>query len=68
MSDAPKTFETKLERIDEIVKELESGKVALERAIGLFKEGKDLVAQCNADLLVAQEAIDAANGTAPGGG
>lgn len=62
MSDAaPKTFEAKLDRIDEIVKELETGKPALERAVELFKEGKTLVAQCNADLKVAQEHIDAAN-------
>jgi len=58
---APKTFEARLERIDAIVKELEGGKVALDRAIALFKEGKILVGECNADLHVAQEAIDAAN-------
>ncbi len=61
MSDAtPKTFEEKLERIDAIVKELESGRTDLDRAIVLFKEGKTLTRECEALLKSAQEQIDGA--------
>jgi exodeoxyribonuclease VII small subunit len=61
MSDlTPKTFEEKLDRIDAIVKELESGRTDLERAIVLFKEGKTLTRECEALLKNAQEQIDGA--------
>jgi exodeoxyribonuclease VII small subunit len=61
MSDVtPKTFEEKLDRIDAIVKELESGRTDLERAIVLFKEGKTLTRECEALLKNAQEQIDGA--------
>jgi exodeoxyribonuclease VII small subunit len=56
----PKTFEEKLERIDAIVKELESGRVELDRAIELFKEGKTLARECEAILRNAQEQVDKA--------
>jgi exodeoxyribonuclease VII small subunit len=54
----PKTFEEKLDRVDHIVKELESGKIPLERAIELFKEGKALARDCETLLRSAQEKID----------
>jgi exodeoxyribonuclease VII small subunit len=61
---APKDFEQKLERIDAIVKELESGP-KLERAIELFKEGKLLARECEAVLKSAQEQIDKAMADVP---
>jgi exodeoxyribonuclease VII small subunit len=61
-SDAPKTFEEKLDRIDAIVRELESGRVELDRAIALFKEGKTLAAECEQMLKASQEQVDAAMG------
>jgi exodeoxyribonuclease VII small subunit len=64
----PKSFEAKLDRIDEIVKELETNKVPLDRAIGLFKEGKTLVRECEVLLRGAQEQIDAATSDSAGGG
>jgi exodeoxyribonuclease VII small subunit len=56
----PKTFEEKLERIDAIVKELETGRVELDRAIELFKEGKVLARECETLLRSAQEQVDRA--------
>ena len=56
----PKSFEQKLERIDAIVKELEGGKVELDRAIELFKEGKVLARECEIILRGAQEKVDEA--------
>jgi exodeoxyribonuclease VII small subunit len=58
--DVPKTFEAKLERIDAIVKELEAGKVDLDRAIELFKEGKTLARDCETLLRNAQDQVDKA--------
>jgi exodeoxyribonuclease VII small subunit len=60
MSDAGTTFEAKLDRIDAIVKELESGDTKLDRAIVLFKEGKTLARECEALLKSAQVQIDEA--------
>ena len=56
----PSTFEQKLERIDAIVKELETGRVELDRAIELFKEGKALTRECEGLLRNAQEQVDRA--------
>jgi exodeoxyribonuclease VII small subunit len=57
---APASFEQKLERIDAIVKELEGGRVELDRAIALFQEGKKLSAECESLLKAAQETVDRA--------
>jgi len=67
-SEGPGTFEEKLDRIDGIVRELESGTVKLDRAIALFKEGKTLAAQCEALLKSSQEQIDAAMGPSTSSG
>jgi exodeoxyribonuclease VII small subunit len=58
----PATFEAKLARIDEIVKQLETGSVDLQRATELFKEGKSLARECDSLLKTAQEQIDRAAG------
>ncbi|MBV8343997.1 MAG: exodeoxyribonuclease VII small subunit [Candidatus Eremiobacteraeota bacterium] len=60
MSDAGPGFETKLERIEAIVKELEDENTTLDRAIALFKEGKVLARECEAQLKSAQAQIDEA--------
>ena len=67
-SEGPGTFEEKLDRIDGIVRELESGTVKVDRAIELFKEGKTLAAQCEALLKSSQEQIDAAMGPSTSSG
>jgi exodeoxyribonuclease VII small subunit len=61
-------FEAKLDRIDAIVKELEGGDAKLDRAITLFKEGKDLARECEELLKNAQLAIDEAMSDAAQGG
>jgi exodeoxyribonuclease VII small subunit len=63
-SGVPKTFEEKLQRIDAIVKELETG-VDLDRAIELFKEGKVLTGECEQLLRSAQEQVDRALNDTP---
>ncbi len=53
-------FEAKLDRVDAIVKELENPDTKLDRAIALFKEGKELARECEALLKNAQTQIDEA--------
>ncbi len=62
--DRSNSFETSLARLDQIVKSLESEETQLERAVGLYKEGRELIGRCEAQLKVAQQAIEAANAPA----
>ena len=55
---APKlTFEQALERLGEIVGELESESVSLEHSLELFAEGKRLVGFCQSQLAAAEERV-----------
>ncbi|HZO93002.1 MAG TPA: exodeoxyribonuclease VII small subunit [Candidatus Baltobacteraceae bacterium] len=46
------------------MKALENEDQELGRAVDLYKEGRELVARCEAQLKVAQQAIEAANAPA----
>jgi exodeoxyribonuclease VII small subunit len=50
-------FETSLTRLDEIVKQLESGAVGLDESVELFREGKGLAARCEGLLQTAEQTI-----------
>jgi len=66
MSEAvSQSFEQKLARIDDIVKQLESNSVPLDKAVELFQEGKRLSAECEALLKNAQATLDKAMGEKP---
>ncbi|QGR02822.1 exodeoxyribonuclease VII small subunit [Ehrlichia ruminantium] len=41
------TFETAIEQLECIVKELESGEVSLARSVELYSRGKELYEYCN---------------------
>ena len=41
------TFEQSVTRLEEIVRQMENGDVALEEALKLFEEGTALAASCN---------------------
>ena len=56
----PGPFEEKVARLEAIAKELEGGNVELDRAVGLFKEGKTLATECEKLLKGAQQQIDRA--------
>src|ERR1700744_2836725 len=58
------SFEASLTRLREVVDELERESVDLERSVELFKEGRTLVARCEALLKNAEETLRAADGTA----
>ena len=51
-------FEASMERLDRIVRELESAQIPLERAMTLFEEGLKLGTHCNALLEKAQLRVE----------
>lgn len=67
MSEPAETFEQKLARIEQIVKELEGAGTDLARATLLFKQGKTLIRECDQLLKSAETSIkevDRADGAA----
>ncbi len=54
MSKKTTTFEENMQRLEQIVRAMERGDVALEESLELFKEGTELVRRCNALLDEAQ--------------
>ena len=46
MKNTNQTFEEKLLRLEQIVRELEKGEVPLENSLMLFQEGTGLAAEC----------------------
>jgi exodeoxyribonuclease VII small subunit len=58
------SFEGSLDRLKAVVDELERESVDLERSVELFKEGRTLVARCEALLKNAEETLRTADGAA----
>lgn len=56
--DSPQSFETGLEQLEAIVKEMEGGDLPLERAIELFERGMSLSEQCRKKLAEAENRIE----------
>lgn len=52
-----KTFEENLERLEQIVKELEDESLSLERSIKLYEEGVKLAGKCSLELDGAERKI-----------
>ena len=48
------SFESNMQRLEQIVRAMERGDVALEESLKLFQEGTDLVRSCNLLLDQAQ--------------
>ncbi len=46
MNQKNKTFEENMQRLEQIVRAMERGDVALEESLKLFQEGTDLVRSC----------------------
>lgn len=51
------TFEDKLSRLKDVVRELEGEEVALEKGVALYKEGLNLVKACREQLKNAEHEI-----------
>jgi exodeoxyribonuclease VII small subunit len=59
MADAkPKTFETSLEELERIVRELEQGELTLEKSLELFEQGVKLSRECQERLNQAERRIE----------
>ena len=54
MNSQNKTFEESMQRLEQIVRAMERGDVALEESLKLFQEGTELVRSCNKLLDAAQ--------------
>jgi exodeoxyribonuclease VII small subunit len=59
-----RSFEASLDRLTQIVKELESEGVDLERSVELFREGRTLVTHCEVLLKNAETTLRSADGEA----
>ena len=59
MSNAkPKNFETSLEELERIVRELEQGELTLEKSLELFEQGVKLSRECQERLNQAERRIE----------
>ena len=56
--DAPLSFETGLQQLEAIVKEMESGELPLERALELFERGMKLSDACRKQLEEAESRVE----------
>jgi exodeoxyribonuclease VII small subunit len=56
--DAPLSFETGLQQLEAIVKEMESGELPLERAVELFERGMKLSDVCRKQLEEAETRVE----------
>lgn len=52
------SFEQAVQRLEQVVRELENGDLPLETALALFQEGVTLARQCNAQLDLAETRIE----------
>ncbi len=52
------TFETSLEELERIVKELEKGDLPLEQSLALFENGMRLSAECKRQLEEAESRVE----------
>jgi exodeoxyribonuclease VII small subunit len=55
---AQMSFEAAMAELEEVVKALESGNVALERSLELYERGAALKAHCDAKLKAAEERVE----------
>ena len=54
----PQTFESGLQQLENIVKEMETGELPLERAITLFEQGMKLSEACRKQLEEAETRVE----------
>lgn len=53
-------FERAIERLEQIVRQLETGEVGLDESVHLFREGRELARTCERLLGEAQKEVEAA--------
>jgi exodeoxyribonuclease VII small subunit len=55
---ADMTFEEAMHALEDVVRQLESGEVDLEKSIALYERGAELKAHCEAKLKKAEEKVE----------
>lgn len=60
-------FETKLNRLEEIVDKMESGDLALEDSLKMFEEGVKLARECQTQLNAAEQKVKVLTAIDPDG-
>ncbi len=53
-----KTFDESLARLEQLVAEMESGRLGLDELMARFEEGQRLVKDCSAELKAVQQRIE----------
>lgn len=61
MAKSPQTFEKRLERIKDIVQQLEVGELPLDQGVKLFQEGVRLSKECGTELEQARIVVETAD-------
>ncbi|NQU67345.1 MAG: exodeoxyribonuclease VII small subunit [Candidatus Marinimicrobia bacterium] len=56
-AELPKTFESSIERLNEIIRELEAGNIPLDDTLKIFEEGIRLTQACRIQLTEAEEKV-----------
>jgi exodeoxyribonuclease VII small subunit len=54
----PRTYESAVARIEEIIRRLDSGEAGLRETLALVKEGRDLVEYCAAELEAVSHGLE----------
>ena len=58
MTDDPRTYETAADRIEVIIKRLDSGEAGLRETLDLVKEGRELVEWCAGELEAVGQGLE----------
>jgi exodeoxyribonuclease VII small subunit len=56
-SHPPKDYESAVEELEAIVREMESGQLGLEASLGAYKRGAELLQYCRAKLADAEQQV-----------
>jgi exodeoxyribonuclease VII small subunit len=62
------TYEQAMDRLEEIVEQIESGELGLEESMRAYEEGQGLIARCRAVLAQAEQRIVELDAKRAGGG
>ena len=61
-SSAPKTFESALAELDELVEKMENGQLPLEESLSAYQRGTELLKFCDSVLKEAEQKIKVLDG------
>lgn len=57
MTEKPESYETAVERLEQIIDRLDSGQAGLRETLDLCREGRDLVTYCTTELDAVGEGL-----------